>query len=100
MQRYTKIYRKETDTDRQNFLHVNSKHPISLKNSISYSYVLKTSSFIGQKGYKSDLLHKHISAIVKLDQNEMLKKKVRVKLKQICIPLTLLTIAFVQTSVK
>ena len=26
---YTKIYRKKTD--RQNFLHINSKHPISLK---------------------------------------------------------------------
>ena len=36
---YTKIYRKETD--RQNFLHINSEHPISLKNSIPYSQVLR-----------------------------------------------------------
>ena len=36
---YLKIYRKETD--RQNFLHINSEHPISLKNSIPYSQVLR-----------------------------------------------------------
>ena len=36
---YTKIYRKETV--RQNFLHINSEHPISLKNRISCSQVLR-----------------------------------------------------------
>ena len=36
---YTKIYRKEID--RQNFLHINSEHPISLKNSSPYSQVLR-----------------------------------------------------------
>ena len=62
---YTKIYRKETD--RQNFLHINSEHPISLKNSIPYSQVLKhtysmieSSSFIAQNLNKS-LLRKDIN---------------------------------------
>ena len=41
------------------------------------------------KGYKPDLLDKHISAVGKLDRNEMLKEKVREKLKQTCILLTL-----------
>ena len=36
---YTKIYRKETE--RQNFLHINSENPISLKNSILHSQVLR-----------------------------------------------------------
>ena len=36
---YTKIYTKEID--RQNFLHINSEHPISLKNSSPYSQVLR-----------------------------------------------------------
>ena len=36
---YTKIHRKETD--RQNFLCINSEHLISLKNSIPYSHVLR-----------------------------------------------------------
>ena len=72
------IYRKETN--RQNFLHINSKHPISLKNSIPYSQVLRVKrtcstienfklycpelkqKFI-EKGYKSDLLDKHVSTV-------------------------------------
>ena len=36
---YTKIHRKETD--RQNFLCINSEHLISLKNSIPYSHILR-----------------------------------------------------------
>ena len=36
---YTKIYREETD--RQNFLHINSEHPVSLKHSKLYSQVLR-----------------------------------------------------------
>ena len=35
-----KIYRKGK-TDRQNFLHIDSEHPISLKNSIPYSQLLR-----------------------------------------------------------
>ena len=42
-----------------------------------------------EKGYKSDLLDKHISTVEKLDRNEMLKEKVREKPKQTCIPLTI-----------
>ena len=33
------IYRKQTD--RQNFLHINSEHLISLKNSILYRQILR-----------------------------------------------------------
>ena len=101
---YTKIGRKETE--RQNFLHISSEHPISLKNSIPHSQVLRAKhtcstienfklycselkqKFI-EKGHKSDLLDKHISTVQKLDRNEMLKKKVREKPKQACIPLPL-----------
>ena len=36
----TKIYRK--NTDRQNFFHIDSNHPKSLKDSIPYSQVLRT----------------------------------------------------------
>ena len=78
---YTKIYRKETDI--QSFLHINSERPISLKNNIPYSQVSRVKrtcstienikfccselkqKFI-EKGYKSDLLDKHIK---KLDRN-------------------------------
>ena len=67
-------------------MHINSERPIPLKNSIRYSQVLRskrTCSTIGnfkvycselkpiEKGYKSDLLDKHISAVEKLDRNEM-----------------------------
>ena len=69
-------------------MHINSEHPIPLKNSIPYSQVLRskrTCSTIGnfkvycselkpksiEKEYKSDLLDKHISAVEKLDRNEM-----------------------------
>ena len=101
---YTKIYRKETD--RQNFLHINSENPISLKSSILYSQVLRVKrtcstienfklfcselkqKFI-EKGYKSDLLDKHILTVEKFDKNEMLKEKVREKPKQTCILLIL-----------
>ena len=99
-----KVYRKEAG--RQNFLHINSEHPISLKKSIPYSQVLRVKrtcstienfklyyselkqKFI-EKGHKSDLLDKHISTVEKLDRNEMLKEKVRKKPKQTFIPLTL-----------
>ena len=101
---YTKIYREETD--RQNFLHINSEHLRSLKNSIPYSQVLRvkrTCSTIEnfklycseikqkliEKGYMSYVLDKHISTVEKLDKNEKLKEKVRKKPKQTCIPLTL-----------
>ena len=80
---YTKrfIGKKET----QNFFHINSEQPISLKNSILYSQALRVKcthstienfklycselkqKFI-EKGYKSDLLDKHISTVEKLDK--------------------------------
>ena len=85
---YTKIYRKETG--RQNFLHINSEHPISLKNSIPYRQVLRVKrtcakienfKFYAQnfkqkfieKGYRSDHLNKHISTVEKVERNEILK---------------------------
>ena len=87
-------------------MHISSEHPISLKNSIPHSQVLRVKhtcstienfklycselkqKFI-EKGHKSDLLDKHISTVQKLDRNEMLRKKVREKPKQACIPLPL-----------
>ena len=85
-------------------MHINSEHPMSLKNSIPYCQVLRvkrTCSTIGnfklycselkqkftEKGCKSDLLVKHISTVEKLDRNEMSKKKVIEKPKETCIPL-------------
>ena len=100
---YPKIYRKETD--RQNFLQINSEHSISLKNSIPYSHVLRVKrtcstiqifklhcselkqKFI-EKGHKSDILDKHILTVEKLNKWNV-KGKVREKPKQTCIPLTL-----------
>ena len=94
------------EIDREYFLHINSKHLISLKNNIPYSQVLRVEhtrstiknfklycaefkeKFI-EKGYKSVLLDKHISTVEKLDGNKMSKEKVRKKQKQTCIPLTL-----------
>ena len=87
-------------------MHIESEHPISLKKSIPYSQILRekrTCSTIEnlklyrselkqkfiEKGFKSDLLGKHISTVKKLDRNEMLKEKIREKTKQTCIPLTL-----------
>ena len=82
------------EIDREYFLHINSKHLISLKNSIPYSQVLRVErtrstiknfklycaelkdKFI-EKGYKSDLPDKHILTVEKLDGNETLKEKVR-----------------------
>ena len=101
---FRKIDRKKTDT--QNFFHINSEHSISLKHSITHSQVLRVKrthstienfklycselkqKFI-EKGYKCDLLDKHISTVEKLDRNEMLKEKVSEKPKQTCISLTL-----------
>ena len=65
---------------------------------------LKTSSFIAQKssnntnlkGYRPDLLDKHISAVEKFDQNEMLKEKVRDRSKQTRISRTLTYSQFYQ----
>ena len=82
-------------------MHINSEHPISLKNSIPYSQVLRVKTienfnlycseykqkFI-EKRYKSELVDKHIST-VKKNRNEMLQEKVIEKLKQTCIPFML-----------
>ena len=38
-----------------------------------------------KKGYKSDLLYKHIATVEKLDQNEMLMRRVKEKLRQTTI---------------
>ena len=86
---YTKIYRKERD--RRNFLHINSEHPVSLKNSVPYGQVSRPkctySTIENFKLYCSEL--KQISTVKKLDRNEMLKKKVKEKLKQTCISIIL-----------
>ena len=52
------------------------------------NFKLYCSTFI-QKGYKSALLDQHISAVEKLDRNEIVKEKVIEKPKQTCISLTL-----------
>ena len=86
----TKIYRKEADIF---FLHINSEQPVLLKNSITYSqvfivnhkcstienlklYCSETKQKYIEKEYRSDFLDKHILTVEKLDQNEMLKKRV------------------------
>ena len=70
---------------RQNLVHINSKHPILLNNSIPYSKISREKricstieNFIDcclerkqefiERVYKSDLLDKHISAVEKLDR--------------------------------
>ena len=87
---------------------MNSEHPITLKNSILYSQILRLKSTcstienlklhcseLKQKfiktGYKSDLLDKCISTVEKLNRDETLKEKVREKPKQIFTPLALTT---------
>ena len=52
-------------------------------------YCLELKQKFIDKGHKSDLLEKDISAVEKLDRSEMLKEKVREKPKQTRIPLTL-----------
>ena len=52
------------------------------------NFKLYCSKFI-QKDYKSTLLDQHISAVEKLDRNEIVKEKVIEKPKQTRIPLTL-----------
>lgn len=84
---YTKIHRK--GTDKQNFLHSNSKEP----NSIAYSFKCIThiqglnTSFIShnisksllRKGANLTFLDKYISTVEKLDRNGSLKENVREK---------------------
>ena len=85
---YTKIYRKQTD--RQSFLHIESEHPKSFKDSIPYIQAIRikricTTSqdfeyhskelkqrFLEQR-YNSELLDKHIKTVQKLDSNELIK---------------------------
>ena len=66
---YTKIHRKETD--RQNFLHNNSEQPISLKNCIPYSQVLRVkctcSTIENLKLYCSELKQKFVEKGYKSD---------------------------------
>ena len=46
---FTKIYRKSTD--RQNFFHVDSEHPKSLKNSILYGQALRNKRICTKSNY-------------------------------------------------
>ena len=89
---YTEIYRKQTN--RQSFLHINSEHPKSLKDSISCSQALQiericTTSkdfehyckelkqrFLEQE-HNSDLLENHIKKVEKLDKNELIKGNIK-----------------------
>ena len=82
---FTNIYRK--GTDRQNFLHVNSEHPMSVKNSIHYSQVLgvkctcstiETSGFIAQNLSKS-LLRKDTNLKFQINTYKQLKNYTEMK---------------------
>ena len=86
----TKIYRKSTD--RQNFLHIDTDHPKSLKGSIPYSQALRIKricttpndfnhyceelkqGFISQS-YQPQLINKHIKAVEKMDRKELFKER-------------------------
>ena len=82
----------------KNFLHINSKHPASLKNSIPYNQVFRVRRLCStienfklycselkhkfiEKGYKSEPLGKHISKVEKLDRNYVFKEQIREKPK-------------------
>ena len=100
----TKIYRKQTN--RQNFLDLDSEHPKSLKNRIPYSQTLKNKristtskdlkchnkefkqQFLEQE-YNSELLHKQIKTIEKLDRNELIKGKKKGTQIAACISLVI-----------
>ena len=84
-QLYTKIYRKETG--RQKILHINSEHPISLKNRIPNSQVfrvkctcstMKTSSFIAQNVNKN-LLRKDTNMTFQINTFQQSKNQTGIK---------------------
>ena len=82
----TKIYRKSTD--HQNFLQVDSQHPESLKDSITYSqkltikpigttpnkfnqYCQRLKQRFVNQGYKLELINKHIKTVKKVNKKEL-----------------------------
>ena len=78
--------------DRQNFLHIDSDHPKSLKDSISYGQALRIKRIYTtlndfnhyceelkqrcvSQGYRPQLINKHIKAIEKIDRKKFLKER-------------------------
>ena len=99
-----KIYRK--NTDRQNFLHIDSDHRKSLKDSIPYIHVHRIKGICttpnnfnhyGQElkqkfvrqGYQPQLINKHIKAVEKMDRKELLKERDNTTPEETEIPLVL-----------
>ena len=87
---YTKIFRKKTD--RQTFLSINSEHPKSLKNSISYSQALRIKRICSTKkdfdhysrelrerflkqGYPQKLVDEQLEKVDKLVRDALLQEK-------------------------
>ena len=87
---HTKIYRKETD--QQHYLHIQSEHPKSLKDSLPYSQAIRTkrissnqvnlndslketkNNFVKQ-GYHLSLINKHLERISLLNRIDLTTEK-------------------------
>ena len=98
------MYRKSTDP--QNFLHIDSDQPKSLKDSIPYSQALRIKRICTipndfnqyceelkqrfvSRANQPQLINKHIKAVEKVDRKELLKERDKTTSKETKIPLVL-----------
>ena len=91
----TNLFKKKSirkSSNLQNFFHIDSEQPKSLKDTIAYNEPLKNkhictkpndfNEYCGElkqrfvsQGYKPELIHKHMKAVEKMDRKEFLNKR-------------------------